>query len=104
MHVNWKLLTMQFQVRGVPVLLQGDPSYQFVGFLQDNFESYSGTGKGILVELDSTPPFLQNIIDQFNTAFQPPQGLSPFRSYDHIITLHPKTPLVNVKPNHYTHV
>ena len=54
MHMNWKLLTIQFQVEGVTVTLQGDPSLSTSSVsLKAMWKALREQGKGVLVELYS---------------------------------------------------
>ena len=52
MEVNWKNLTMRFQVRGVSVILQGDPSLSnSLVSLKTLWKAIWQQGEGVMVEL-----------------------------------------------------
>ena len=52
MQVNWKLLTMHFQVGGVTVILQGDPSLNTsLVSLKAMWRALREQGEGVLIKL-----------------------------------------------------
>ena len=99
MHVNWKTLSMQFQVGGVAVRLQGDPTLSLsLVSLKMMWKALRECREGVLIKLGNielldqpvdspTSISLQRILDQFQSVFQPPSRLPPRRSRDHVITL-----------------
>ena len=67
------------------------------------------SGEGVLIELiniriieqlfqSSVYALIQKILDQFQSVFQLTLGLPPRRACDHVITLQPSTPPINVRP------
>ncbi|GKE27633.1 hypothetical protein Tco_1443017, partial [Tanacetum coccineum] len=48
-------------------------------------------------------PDIEHLIARFETPFQVPTTLPPYRSVDHRIHLYPNTKPVNVRPYHYPH-
>ena len=49
-------------------------------------------------DLDMVPPYVQNVLDQFEGVFKVPNSFPPSREYDHTIALLPNTSLVNSRP------
>ena len=106
---------MRFQVGGISMIIQGDPSLSTsLVSLKTLWKAMIQQGKGILVELgcirvmemetEARPkipiPF-QKVLNQFQMIFDSPTGLPPRRSHDHAITLLPGTPPINVRPYRY---
>ena len=116
MHVNWKTLSMQFQVGGVAVLLQGDPTLSpSLVSLKTLWKALREREEGVLIELGNfelldqptnSPASisLQRILDPFQSVFQPPSGFPPRRSRDHVINLQPSTPPTSVRPYRYPQI
>ena len=115
-QVNWKLLTMRFQVGGVTIILQGDPSLSTsLVSLNAMWRALREQEEGVLIELGQiglvealvepdNPKTFQRLLKQFQSVFQQPSGLPPCKTRDHTITLQPGTPPINVRPYCYPHV
>jgi hypothetical protein len=51
--------------------------------------------------VDTTPPSIQQVVDQYNTLFEEPTTLPPPRKFDHHIPLIPGTAPMNCRPYRY---
>ncbi|PON94291.1 hypothetical protein TorRG33x02_100290, partial [Trema orientale] len=99
MQVNWQLLHMKFNVGGVAVTLQGDPSLSKTRVsLKAMCRTMQQEGDVILLEFCNTtvvplieqqpvPASISDVTQQFQDLFEPPQGLPPACLRDHAITL-----------------
>lgn len=110
MQVNWQLLTMKFQVGGVIVILQGDPSLgKSLVSLKAMMRTVLHEGEAVLLELqhtittpqDTSTPLsaaVQSVLHHFDGLFEPPTGLPPSRTRDHAITLQDGASPISVWP------
>ena len=108
-QVDWKALTMKFQLGGISVILQGYPTLSTsLVSLKALWKAIRDHGEGVLLELGNigvveqtvdTNIFesIQLILDQLQSVFHTPTVLLPPRSRDHAITLQLGTPLINVR-------
>lgn len=113
-EVDWKEQVMSFMHQGKKVTINGDPSLHCSSL---SFKSLSPIlnadrgGRGELLlsanEVAITTPEisikLQNILAEFDHVFALPEGLPPFRGYDHAINLQPGVSAISVRPYRYPH-
>ncbi|XP_031276149.1 uncharacterized protein LOC116134605 [Pistacia vera] len=111
--VNWKKLTMRFQVEGNRVSLQRDPSLvKSKVSLKSMMRSINNTGEGFLVECfsieegllskgENVSPGVQAVLDQYRHLFDQPTKLPPHRTHDHTIPLKEGVLAPNIKPYRY---
>ena len=88
MQVNWKTLTMRFQLDDTMVTLQGDPSlYHSLISLKAMMKAIKGDGEAVLLELCSlvssqqqqnVSPMLESIallLQSYTDVFEEPRSL-----------------------------
>lgn len=100
--------------QGKKVTINGDPSLHCSSL---SFKSLSpilnadrgGRGELLLsanevaITTPEIPIKLQNILAEFDHVFALPDGLPPFRGYDHAINLQPGVSAISVRPYRYPH-
>lgn len=116
MQVNWQLLRMSFQLGGVTVTLQGDPS---LGKSRVSLKAMIRTiwheGNALLLEFNHVassvsvmpcpvPNSISRLLHQFRELFETPQGLPPPRSRDHSIVLREGATPISVRPYRYPQI
>lgn len=113
MFVDWKSLTMRFQVGDTNVALHGDPSLsKTLVSLKSMMKAFRRGGEGILLELgslsieiDSSQPYvpgeLEQVMREFGGIFQEPRGLPPHRGKDHSIVLQEGTAPMSIRSYRY---
>lgn len=111
--VNWKNLTMRFEVEGSRVTLQGDPSLvKSMVSLKVMVKSVCQSGKGYFVEFSSIEykteqiinplnPRVATLLEEYKSLFEQPHHLPPKRSHDHAITLQTDAKPPNIRPYRY---
>ena len=116
MQVNWKNLTMRFQVGGILVILKGNPNLSTsLVSLKTLWKAIRQQGEEFFIELGcigvleskieiEIPSPIQAMLAQFHKVFNVQVGLPPQRSHDHAITLHLGTSLVNAKTYRYPQI
>ncbi|GJT58344.1 putative mitochondrial protein [Tanacetum coccineum] len=98
MVVNWKELTMSFNMDGDRILIKGDPSLnRSLVSLKSILRSLKLEKNGFLVELKClgelrearlpTNEAINDLLKDFEDIFQQPKGLPPIRPQDHAINL-----------------
>lgn len=113
MSVNWKTLTMKFQLGSVPVTLQGDPGLSKTQVsLRAMIRTLRHEGQGLMVEfgylglerdipVESIPEQVQQLVSAHESLFALPEGLPPSRDREHAIVLRGGAPPVSVRPYRY---
>ena len=116
MNVDWKALTMKFQIGGITVTLQGDPSLsETLVSLKAMVKAFRENGEGMLLELGTMATkikeaqgealvMLKGVLAKFESVFSAPEGLPPCKRKDRIINLVPGTTPVNVRPYRYSYL
>ncbi|XP_052202680.1 uncharacterized protein LOC127808263 [Diospyros lotus] len=116
MRVDWKALTMKFQVGGLAVTLQGDPSLsKSLVSLKAMMKAFKENGEEMLFELGMMAvefnesqvevlSFLKEVLAEFEEVFTTLEGLPPSRKKDHAINLLPSTVQVSVRPYRYPYL
>jgi hypothetical protein len=98
MWINWKRKTMRFKHEGSTITLRGvQPQGESCtamsaqalaalikkGEVHQMLELYH-IGDGIVSMVDTTPPSIQQVVDQYSTLFEEPTTLPPPRKFDTI--------------------
>lgn len=112
-ETNWKRKTMEFEIGGKWVKLQGDPTLgTSLVSLKSLERELRRERQGVLVEFSNTeveggtrsiPEFLQQVLGRFQDIFREPTGLPPPRHLEHQIILKDGSAPVNVRPYRYPH-
>ncbi|XP_062085608.1 uncharacterized protein LOC133791705 [Humulus lupulus] len=116
MQVNWKTMVIRFEMAGVWVTLQGDPSLckspislkamilsaekETHGF----WVHFRHVAVGQEVETQQLPPMITDLLDQFRQVFCTPVGLPPSRGREHTITLKAGSGPISVRPYRYAQI
>lgn len=109
MSTNWKTQTVSFRVQGETVTIKGDPSLgKTLISLKAMIRTLKKTGTGFLVELnclageqqakESSPEWVEPLLQPFAKVFHMPVGLPPHRTFAHAINLKAGTEPVTVRP------
>ncbi|XP_052185288.1 uncharacterized protein LOC127796925 [Diospyros lotus] len=116
MNVDWKTLTMKFQVGGMAVTLQGDPSLsKTLVSLKAMVKAFKEKGEGMLLELGAmaaeieedqraVPELLKGALAEYGRVFTAVEGLPPSRERDHAINLLWGSSPVSVRPYRYPYL
>ena len=98
-QVDWKSLAMRFNVGGMMVTLQGDPSLsKTLVTLKAMMKALKDIGEGVLLELGCfladcgkftavTQGGIKQVLAEFSEVFNDPEGLPPRRTREHAINL-----------------
>lgn len=116
MQVNWRTMVMRFEMAGVWITLQGDPSlckspislkamcltveWEAQGF----WVHFSNMTTDILVGQQAIPAEISAVLDRFQPVFHMPEGLPPVCSREHQITLQSGSGPISVCPYRYAQV
>ncbi|GKA27344.1 putative mitochondrial protein, partial [Tanacetum coccineum] len=114
MVVNWKELTMSFNMDGDRILIKGDPSLnRSLVSLKSISRSLKLEKNSFLVELKClgelqearlpTNEAINDLLKEFEDIFQLPEGLPPIRAQDHAINLCEGKGPISVRPYRYPH-
>uniref|UniRef100_A0A453TCQ7 Uncharacterized protein n=1 Tax=Aegilops tauschii subsp. strangulata TaxID=200361 RepID=A0A453TCQ7_AEGTS len=117
MLCHWQLKTIQFNVNGKTVHLQGVKSSdlrrisELDAYELHRMEVANDIWTAALVTVERTdktqpepvPPNIQKVLSEFEDVFAEPTTLPPRRQYDHGIHLEPDTTPINTKPYRFTH-
>ena len=99
---------MTFQLGGIDVTLQGDPSLsKALVSLKAMMKAFKKNGERVLLEIGKViaelnelqvglPRGLEKVLAEFEGVFPNPEGLPPTRNKDHAINLLPNTSSISV--------
>jgi len=116
MNVDWKTLTMKFQVGDMVVTLQGDPSLsKTLVSLKAMVKTFKEEGERMLLELATLaieieedqraiPKLLKGALAKFGRVFTAAEGLPPSKERDHAINLISGSSPMSVRPYHYPYL
>ncbi|CAI8615288.1 unnamed protein product [Vicia faba] len=110
---NFEQLTLGFKINGRKVILKGEPQLSKKDASLNSMLKALQQGEGFFIDYrhiqaeidwkDLIPSELKDVLHDFPSIFEPPDGLPPHRRQDHAIHLKEGAQIPNIIPYRYPH-